>query len=181
MQRARRRFRKRIHRISRQRIQAHNQSRHRSQNPRLSIQQRAVGDQQQRSVLAIEARRFNQLLNIRPHRRLAARNHDGVCLSSNALQQLDRLSGRQFLAENIRLFLCAITPGQITFVGDVKRNRVGRHDPGPQNVPPPRVSKVKQKILRHKRRLPHQLAQQFTFRPRSLVQRTRRQRNSSQP
>src|SRR5207245_2042369 len=77
-------------------------------------------------------------------------------------------------AENVRLFLCAVTACQIAFVRHVKRNRIGSHHFRPQNTPSPCVSKIKLKILRHKRCLPHQTAQQFAFRGRPSVQRTNR-------
>src|SRR2546430_5609165 len=60
------------------------------------------------------------------------------------------------------------------FVGDVESNRVRGHDLGSQYASSPRVAKIQLKILRHKRRLSHQPAQQFAFRRRPLVQRANR-------
>src|SRR6266478_5462293 len=80
-------------------------------------------------------------------------------LHSNPPQQPDRRGRRQLFAEDVRLFLRAVTAGQVALVRDVKRDRIRRHHLCPQNLPPPRVSKIKLKILRHKRRMPYQTPQ----------------------
>src|SRR5437016_13063286 len=72
---------------------------------------------------------------------------------------------------------------------DVERDRVRRYHLGPQYAPAPRIAKIKLKILRHKRRLPHQPVQQVALRGRPLIQRIDRNevrllfshRGSSQP
>jgi len=59
-------------------------------------------------------------------------------LSPDALQQLNRLFRRQFVAEDIRLFLRAVNYSRDCILCvNVKRNRIRRHNLAPQYVPPP--------------------------------------------
>ena len=79
----------------------------------------------QNGVEPESGRGFEHLLQVHPAQGLSAGDVQRLKVLSHDAQDLDRLFGGNFLAQDVRIFLRAVMTGKIAAVGDVKNGRKG--------------------------------------------------------
>lgn len=142
-----RRLGKRTGRVHGQRVEANHQTCEIFQNARAAIEQSSIGDEHDRTKTQAPAGPGNQLLDIRAQSGLAPGEHNGIGLAANHTQKAQRFLCRELVAKDVRLFLRAITAGQVTLMRGVENQRVGRDDVGPQHLAPAKIGEIEPEVF----------------------------------